>query len=142
MVHNENECSQILANYGGQTQLAPTTFKLYFFLTLEFNSWWHKYYSKEFLGVEGFTKHLTRAFSFVQDKIKKGKFTHIKEIQAFQKYFETTYRPNDLGRTIREAAVTLKEKFTKKLGSLKFPSYVKIEQHYEIDFNLYPPTFP
>lgn len=78
----------------------------------------------------------------MQEKIKKGKFTHIKEIQAFQKYFETAYTPNDLGRTICQAVVTLKEKFTEKLGSLKFPLYVKPKQRYEITFNLYPLTIP
>ena len=66
----------------------------------------------------------------------------IKEIQAFQKYFDTAYRPDDLRRTIHEAAVTLREKFTNKLLDLKLPSYVKYEQRYELAFNLHPPKFP
>lgn len=71
--------------------------------------------------VYAFTQHLTNSFAYVQDKSKKGTLTHIKEIQAFQKNFETTYIPDDLSRTIREAAVTLKEKFTKKLKDLELP---------------------
>jgi hypothetical protein len=57
----------------------------------------------------------------VQEKTKKGTYTLIKEIQAFQNYFETAYRPDDLSRTIREAAVTLKENFSKKIKTLKIP---------------------
>lgn len=57
---------------------------------------------------------LTKAFTFVQEKVKKGISTHIKEIQAFQNYFETAYRPDDLSQTVYDATLTLKEKFTKK----------------------------
>ena len=78
----------------------------------------------------------------MQEKKQKGTSTHVKEIQAFQKYFETVYRPDDLSRTVREAAVTLKEKFLKKMENLKLPSYVPPEQRYETTFNLYPPRFP
>jgi hypothetical protein len=63
----------------------------------------------------------------VHDKANKGTSTHVKEIQAFQKYFETAYRPDDLSRTIREAASTLIEKFIKKMEFLKLPLYVKPE---------------
>lgn len=80
--------------------------------------------------VSVFTQYLTNTFASVQDKYKKGTQTHIKEIQAFQKYFENAYIPDDLSRAIREAAVTLREKFTKKLEDLKLPSYVKHELWY------------
>jgi hypothetical protein len=93
-------------------------------------------------NVSAFTQHLTIDFASLQDRSKKGISTRIKEIQAFQKYFDTTYRLDDLRRTIHEAAVTLREKFTKKLLNLKLPSYVKYEQRYELAFNLYPPKFP
>lgn len=48
-------------------------------------------------------QHITDAFASIQDQHKKGITTHIKEIRAFQKYFETSYRPDDLSRTIHEA---------------------------------------
>ena len=78
----------------------------------------------------------------MQEKTRKGTYTLIKEIQAFQNYFETAYRPDDLSRTIREAAVTLKEKFTKKMKNLKIPSYVPHEKHYEMALELFPLKFP
>ena len=88
------------------------------------------------------SKRLTKAFSFVQENIQKGKFTHIKEIQAFQRYFETVYDPTNISRTVFDAAKTLKEKFTKKLPSLKIPSSIKPEHRYELAFRLQPPKFP
>lgn len=78
----------------------------------------------------------------MQKKVKKGTSTHIKEIQALQKYFETVYRHDDLSRTVCGAAVTLKETFIKKMEFLKSPSYVKLEQWYKTAFNMYPPKFP
>ena len=63
-------------------------------------------------GVTDFNNHITKAFAFVQDKTKKGTHRHIKEIQAFQKYFETVYNPTNFGRTTRDASLILKEKFT------------------------------
>ena len=68
-----------------------------------------------------FFKLFDKAFLLVQEKTRKGTYTLIKEIQAFQNYFEIAYRPDDLSRTIREAAVTLKENFSKKIKTLKIP---------------------
>lgn len=113
-----------------------------FLSTPAFAEWWWNYYSTEFLDVEGFKQHLTYAFSTLQVKVAKGRYTHIREVQAFQNYFETAYMPNDLRRTIFEAAVTLRNRFKAKLGSLKLPSYVTPEQRYKRTFNLYPPKFP
>lgn len=78
----------------------------------------------------------------MQENTRKGTYTLIKEIQAFQNYFETTYRPDDLIRTIRETFVTLKDFFSKKMENLKIPSYVPHEKLYEVDFELFPPKFP
>lgn len=78
----------------------------------------------------------------MQEKIKKGTYTYIKEIQALQNYFGTAYRPDDLTRTIREAAVTLKENFSKKMENLKIPLYVPPEKRYETTFKMYPLKFP
>ena len=89
-----------------------------------------------------FSQHLTHAFDSIHEHFKKGKTTHIKEIKAFQKYFEIVYIPDDLSRTIREAALILKEKFTKKLSYLKIPSCVKPKNKYELAFKLQPPKFP
>lgn len=42
--------------------------------------------------VPDFAKH----FASAQERFKKGTFAHINEIHAVQKYFETTYMPDDL----------------------------------------------
>lgn len=118
MAHHEKDVNDILDFYRGNTELAPTPFEPCFLSTPEFIELWRQYYSKEFLEVEGFRKHLAHAFSTFQVKVKKGRYTHIREVQAFQQYFKTAYRPNDLRRTICEAGVTLKNKFKEKFGSL------------------------
>lgn len=76
--------------------------------------WWRDYYATKNFNVPAFHHHLTKVFSSVQDKVKKGLSTHIKKVQAFQKYFETAYKPDDLSQTVCKAAVTLKEKFTRE----------------------------
>lgn len=69
--------------------------------------------------------YLTEAFSSLKTKFKKkGGGTHIKEIQAFQRYLKTLYNTNKLSQTIFDAAHTLKEKLVEKIPKLKFPSYV------------------
>ena len=110
--------------------------------TQKFHDWWSKYYQEKFLDVSAFSSLIDQAFPDVQEKIKKSKSTHIKEIQAFQKYFETVYRPNDISRTVREAAVTLKEIFLQKMDNLKIPSNVPPKRRYEMTFKLFPPKFP
>lgn len=124
-------------------KLSPIAFKPYFLCTHKFDIWWRDYYEIDFFNVHAFHHHhLTKAFTVVQDKVKKGILTHIKEIQGFQKYFETAYIPDDLSQIVRESAITLKEKFMKKMEFLKLPSYVKPEQRYQTAFNTYPPKFP
>ncbi|KAI5389696.1 hypothetical protein KIW84_075116 [Lathyrus oleraceus] len=108
----------------------------------EFGKWWAKYYIEEFCDVTSFIQLFDKAFLLMQESTKKGTYTLIKEIQVFQNYFETAYRPDDLSRTIRETTVMLKEKFSKKIETLKIPSYVPCEKRYEMALKLFPPKFP
>lgn len=142
MRYHERDARNILAFYSSRAELVPTPFEPCFLTTPEFADWWKNYYLTEFLDIEGFKQQLTIAFSTLQVKKYKGRYTHIREVQAFHKYFETVYRPNNLHLTICEAARTLREKFTVKLDKLKLPSYVTPEKLYETTFNLYPPKFP
>ncbi|XP_050909598.1 uncharacterized protein LOC127123422 [Lathyrus oleraceus] len=64
-------------------------------------------------------ERLTKAFSSLQENVHKGKLTHSKEIQAFQKYFETGYDPTKLVGTVCDATPILKEKFEKKIAKRK-----------------------
>ncbi|XP_050889795.1 uncharacterized protein LOC127095103 [Lathyrus oleraceus] len=66
-------------------------------------------------------ERLTKAFSSLQENVYKGKLTHFKEIQAFQKYFETVYNPMELVQTVCYATPILKEKFEKQIAKKKFP---------------------
>ena len=102
---------------------------------------WKAYHAKEFLNVATLTQYLIDALSSLPQKINKGRAKHVKEIQAFQKYFEIVYNPNDLSHwTIRKVVVTLKEKMMVKLSNLSIPDYVK--EKYTLALNFYPPKFP
>lgn len=79
-------------------------------------------------------QHLTDTFSYLQTKFKKIRGTHIKEIQAFQKYFENVYNPCHLSRTIYDVTLTLKHKVTEKLSNLKVPPYVKNRYDFSLKF--------
>jgi len=59
----------------------------------------------------------------VHNKSKKRKGTHIREIQAFQKYFQTVYDPLHLKRTVNYAAKTLRDKTFDKIPTMKFPPF-------------------
>lgn len=66
------------------------------YCTQDFDNWWRAHHAQEFMDVATISQHLTGSFSYLLQKFKKGISKHIKEIQAFQKYFETVYDPNDL----------------------------------------------
>ena len=127
---------------GGEILGYNTLFQPAFYITKSFYSWWAEFYTTNMFNTTQISKCLTKAFLFVQENIQKGKFTHIKEIQAFQRYFETVYDPTNISRTVFDAAKKLKEKFTKKLPSLKIPSSIKREHRYELVVQLQPPKFP
>ncbi|KAI5395961.1 hypothetical protein KIW84_062236, partial [Lathyrus oleraceus] len=134
------ELSKKLAD--ASLDIRPVIFRPSFLCTPEFDEWWKDYYSNKFFDVAAFATHLTNAFAFVQDQTKKGIPRHIKEIQKFQKYFETAYRPDDLSRTICEAAAELKRKLTEKFKKLSLPSNLSPEARYDLAFNCHPPKFP
>src|SRR3954471_22267169 len=138
----EEECETKINKYVGTINLSPVPFEPAFYSTPNFHQWWTEYYSSQIFDVDSLAQELTAAFIDVQENFQKGTSTHIKEIQAFQKFFETIYRPDDLSRTVREAAVTLRKKFSTKLNKLKLPSYVRPELRYEVAFKLHPPKFP
>src|SRR3954469_2423995 len=138
----EDEYESKISKYVGITTLSPVSFERAFYSTIDFHQWWIEYYSTQIFDAESLTRELTKAFADVQENFHKGTSTHIKEIQAFRKFFESIYRPDDLSRTVREAVVILREKFSTKLDKLKLPLSVPPELRYEVAFKLNPPKFP
>ena len=115
------EAKKIISKFKGFLHLNLVPFKPSTFCTQYFESWWQEHYVPNIFGVTDLNNHITKVFSSMQDKGKKCMHRHIKEIREFQKYFETVYNPTDLGRTIRDASLILKEKFTTKLPCLSIP---------------------
>jgi hypothetical protein len=85
---------------------------------------------------------LILSFNVAQNKTKKSKGTHIREIQAFQKYFQTTYDPLHLKRTINYAAQTLRDKIYDKLPSMKFPPFTPSKYLFALHFKTKFPPLP
>lgn len=119
MWYTEDECDQHISLYADVSKLTPISFWPSLYYTQEFDTWWKHYYTDEIFDVPSLTQHLNNAFAFIHDMRKKGITTHIKEIRAFQKYFETAYKLDDLSWTICEATFILKYKFLEKLLDLK-----------------------
>ena len=112
------------------------------YMTKGFYTWWTEFYSNNMFDSTEIKDQLTQAFSSLQDHGPKGKTTHCKEIKAFQDYFEIVYDPTQLSRTVYQASLILKEKFTKTLSKLKLPKSAKPEFKYDLAFELQPPRFP
>jgi len=106
--------------------LKPIPFELSYECTKTFFRWWRGYFVEQSKEVNPDTTlpELISAFNYVQRKSKKPKGTHLREIQAFQKYFKTVYDPLHLSRTVYNAAKTLKLKLLDKIPTSKFPPFV------------------
>lgn len=100
MCFTEDECDKNLSLYAKVAKLTPISFRPSFYFTQEFDIWWKNCYTNEIFDVLALTQPLTDAFTSIKYKRKKGITTYIKEIRAFQKYFEIVYRHDDLSRTI------------------------------------------
>lgn len=96
-----------------------------FYDTQAFDTWWKDYQTEIFFDVLTKRHNLTGAFTSLQTKLIKGTYIHIKEIQAFQHYFEIMYNLGDLRRTISKAAATLKEIILETIPKLKLHSHIK-----------------
>ena len=70
----------------------------------------------------------------MQNKSKKSKGTHIREIQAFQKYFQTVYDPLYLKRTVNYATKTLRDKTFDKIPTMKFPPFTPNKYLFALHF--------
>jgi len=67
---------------------------------------------------------------------------HIREIQAFRKYFETVYDPLNLSRTVCYAAKTLKSKIIEKIPTMKFPPFVTNKYTFALHSKIKFPPLP
>jgi hypothetical protein len=82
------------------------------------------------------------AFNTVQNKSKKDKGTHIREIQGFQFFFQTAYFPLHLKRTIHYAAQTLRDKIYDKIPTMKFPPFTPSKYLFALYFKMKFPALP
>lgn len=136
--YSEDDYLQRIARHAnGRPTLVLFAFEPSYYCIQYFYTWWTTYYTKDFMDAVTISQHITDTFSSLHQKFHKGRSKHIKEIQAFHKYFETMYKSNDLSRTICEAAITLKEKIEARLPNLKILTYV--EDKYKFTLNYYPP---
>jgi len=78
----------------------------------------------------------------VQRKLKKNKGTHIREIQAFQKFFQTAYDPLHLKRTVHYTTQTLRDKIYDKIPTTKFPPFTPSKYLFVLHFKMKLPAFP
>jgi len=135
----------LLKKYNGKLpNFSHLCFKLSYEWNKSFFLWWRGYFvekSKE-VNLDNLLSELISAFTSLQKKSKKPRGTHIREIQAFQNYFETVYDPLHLSRTVQYAAQTLKEKLLVKLYKLKFPPLVENKYLFAIYFKVKFPPLP
>ena len=75
--------------------------------------------------------------------MKKTKGTHIREIQAFQKFFQTICDPLYPKRTVYYAARILKDKILgKKIPTTKFPPFIPSKYLFAVYFKIKFPLLP
>lgn len=124
-------------------RLPSLPFRPAYYCTKEFHDWWQSYFTIYVGAPEAKLSELTEAFVYLQAKSTKCKALHVKQIRAFQNYFQVVYRLDNLRGTIWEAAVELKEKVTDRLPKLKIPGYAKDKYLYALHFgNLKFPALP
>jgi len=78
----------------------------------------------------------------VQKKSKKNKGTHIREIQAFRKFFQTAYDPFHLKRTVHYTAQTLQDKIYDKIPTTRFPPFTPSKYLFVLHFKMKLPALP
>ena len=105
------------------TVFEPTYFSTSFACSEAFFRWWRNYYTRQSNrgNPDELLPQLTSTFHTLQNKDKKTRGTHIKEIQQFQRYYQTAYNPLHPRRTVYYAAQTLRDKIREKIPETIFP---------------------
>jgi len=116
----------------------PIPFAISYACTEAFFRWWQDYYKRQASRVnpESLLPQLISAFDIVQNKVKKTKGTHIREIQAFQKFFQTVYDLLYPKRTVYYAARILKDKILEKIPTMKFPPFIPSKYLFSLHFKI------
>jgi len=122
----------------------PASFTLSHACTEAFSRWWQEYYRRQASRVnpDSLLPQLISSFIIVQKPSKKKKGTHIREIEAFQKFFQTVYDPLHLRQTVHYAAKTLTYKINDKLPSMKFPPFTPSKYLFALHFQIKFPSLP
>jgi len=121
----------------------PIPYVSSFACTETFYQWWRDYYKRQSTRVDpdSLLPQLMLAFN-VQRKLKKNKGTHIREIQSFQKFFQTAYDPLHLKRPVNYAAQTLRDKIYDKIPTTKFPPFTPSKYLFVLHFKMKLPALP
>jgi len=122
----------------------PAPFALSYAFTETFFRWWQEYYRQQASQVDPDTllPQLTSAFHIVQKHSKKKKGMHIREIQAFQIFFQTVYDPLHLSWTVYYAAKTLRDKINDKIPTMNFPPFTPSKYLFALHFKIKFPSLP
>jgi len=109
-----------------------------------FFRWWQEYYRRQAsrVNLDSLLPQLIFVFNIVQKQWKKNKGTHIQEIQAFRKFFQSVYDPLHLKRTVHYAAKTFRDKINDKLPSMKFPPFTPSKYLFALHFKIKYPSLP
>jgi len=84
-----------------------------------------------------------QCFSFFAEQIEENKGMHVKEIQAFHKFFQVVYNPLNIEKTVKEVTLVLKQKVLNKVPKLTFPPYLNNDQNkYKIALEFHCIKFP
>jgi len=138
----EADLNQVMHAYKKRRgTLEMIKFKPCFYSTPKFQEFWSNYQESIHIPLAQCRERMLKAFCSLQigDPARKTKGTHRREIEAFEKYFHTAYRPNNISLTISDAAKVLHEKISEKAKKLK--SSWGLDDPLKSDFEKYCPKF-
>nr|KYP37103.1 hypothetical protein KK1_041735 [Cajanus cajan] len=116
---NYEEVLDFILRPDKQLRLAPCSFYPSFLVSKCFLRWWYEYYVDKIIDFDEFLKKLINSPVSLQGPKQLGTFKNRTIIYQFEQFFRVCYRPDNVGRTIFDASVSLSKMVQRNIRSKK-----------------------
>nr|KYP75380.1 hypothetical protein KK1_008107 [Cajanus cajan] len=116
---NYEEVLEFILRPDKKLKLTPCNFSSSFLVSKCYLRWWCHYYVDKLLNFDAFLKKLINSPLFSQGPKQSGTYKNQTIIYQFEQFFKVCYRPDNIGRTIFDASVSLSKMVQRNIRSKK-----------------------
>uniref|UniRef100_A0A151UFU2 Aminotransferase-like plant mobile domain-containing protein n=1 Tax=Cajanus cajan TaxID=3821 RepID=A0A151UFU2_CAJCA len=118
-IRNYEEVLEFILRPEKELKLTPCNFSPFFLVSKCYLRWWCQYYVDKILNFDDFLKKLINSPLSSQGPKQSDTYKNQTIIYQFEQFFKVCYRPDNIGRTIFDASISLSKMVQRNIRAKK-----------------------